>query len=462
MLFSTPLFLFLFLPISVLCYQAVPVSRRNLAILAISAIFYAWGEPRFIFLVLLSALIDYALAGYIARGGRWTRTCLAIGIGANLGLLFVFKYADFALHALRPLIGGVPFLGLVLPLGISFVVFEKITYLVDIHRGTCRPARSLLDYLVFVFLFPKILAGPIIKYREIEPALQYRPKTLDDFTLGLRRFIWGLSKKVLIADVCGEIVDAVFDLPSADLGFATSWAGVLAFTAQIYFDFSGYSDMAIGLARIFGFGLRENFDHPYAAASFTEFWRRWHISLSTWIRDYLYFPLGGNRRNVWRTYANLWICFLLSGLWHGANWTFVLWGAYNGLFLIADRLFLVRVLGPLPRPIAVGFNLICVMVGWTLFRAKDFDQAWHMLAAMTAPRLAGQFVWIQPYQLTAVIVGLGGSLLAATATGRALAARMEASSIGRTGTAFGVAALGGFALSKAVTVTFNPFLYFRF
>jgi alginate O-acetyltransferase complex protein AlgI len=462
MLFSTPLFLFVFLPVAVLLYQAVPAAWRNAAILLISVVFYAWGEPRFVFVVLISSLIDYALARHIARGGPWTSACLAFGIAGNVGLLFVFKYADFTLRGLQPLLGNMPYLGLVLPLGISFFVFEKITYLVDIHRRTSPPAASLLDYLVFVFLFPKMLAGPIIKYREIAPALQMRPKALDDFILGFRRFLWGLAKKVLVADVCGEVADVVFGLPPAAVGCATAWAGVLGFTVQIYFDFSGYSDMAIGLARMFGFRLRENFDHPYGAGSFTEFWRRWHISLSTWIRDYLYFPLGGNRGGDFRTYANLWICFLLSGLWHGANWTFVSWGAYNGFFLIADRLFWLRITARLPRAVTVGVNLMCVMVGWALFRAADFGQAQAVIRAMASPALTGQFVWIQPYQMTAIGVGLGGSLLAATEFGRTAAERMEAAPIGRLGTALGAVALGGLALSKAVTVTFNPFLYFRF
>jgi alginate O-acetyltransferase complex protein AlgI len=462
MLFSTPLFLFVFLPFAVLFYQTVPAAWRNMAIVLISVLFYAWGEPRFVFVVFVSSLVDYALASHIARGGPFTRVYLALGIAGNLGLLFVFKYADFTLHGLQPLLGSMPYLGLVLPLGISFFVFEKITYLVDIHRRTSPPAASLLDYLVFVFLFPKMLAGPIIKYREIAPSLLQRPKTLDDFVFGFRRFLWGLAKKVLVADVCGEVADAVFGLPSTAVGFATAWAGVLAFTVQIYFDFSGYSDMAIGLARMFGFRLRENFDHPYGAASFTEFWRRWHISLSTWIRDYLYFPLGGNRGSDLRTYGNLWICFLLSGLWHGANWTFVSWGAYNGCFLIADRLFWLRIASRLPRPITVGINLLCVMVGWALFRAADFGQARAMISAMASPALVGEFVWVQPYQMMAIAVGLGGSLLAATDFGRRAIVRLEAASIGRLGTALGAAALGGFALSKAVTVTFNPFLYFRF
>ena len=462
MLFSTPLFLFIFLPSAVLFYQVVPTLWRNTAILLISVVFYAWGEPRFVLVIFVSALIDYALAWYIARGGPWTRAWLTLGIGSNLGLLFIFKYADFAMHELLPLFGSMPYLGLVLPLGISFMVFEKITYLVDIYRGTNSPAASLRDYLVFVFLFPKMLAGPIIKYREIAPALQRRPNKLDEFLLGFRRFLWGLAKKVLIADVCGEVADAVFGLPPTAVGFTSAWAGVLAFTVQIYFDFSGYSDMAIGLARMFGFRLRENFDHPYGAASFTEFWRRWHISLSTWIRDYLYFPLGGNRRGGLRTYANLWVCFLLSGLWHGANWTFILWGAYNGFFLIADRFFWLRAIARLPRPVSVGTNLLFVMVGWTLFRAADLGQAGAMITAMASPTLTGQFVWIKTYQMTAIAVGLGGALLAATDLGRTAVERLEAAAVGRLGTALAVTAFAGFALSKSVTVAFNPFLYFRF
>jgi alginate O-acetyltransferase complex protein AlgI len=282
---------------------------------------------------------------------------------------FVFKYADFLLQSAEPLTGRLAHLDLALPLGISFVVLEKITYLVDTHRKAIRPAASFLDYLLFVFFFPKMLAGPIIKYFEIAGQLRNRGKTWDDWATGMVRFLWGLAHKVLVADVCGDLVDRIFALPLGGMGFTTAWLGVSAFTVQIYFDFAGYSDMAIGLALMFGFRLRENFNNPYGSTSFTDFWRRWHISLSTWIRDYLYIPLGGNRGSAGRTYVSLWTCFLLSGLWDGASWTFLLWGAWNGLFLVADRLFWLRLAERLPRVPSMAVTLVLVMGGWAAGRS---------------------------------------------------------------------------------------------
>jgi alginate O-acetyltransferase complex protein AlgI len=292
--------------------------------------------------------------------------------------------------------------------------------------------------------------------------LRDRSVSIDLVASGLQRFLWGLSKKVLVADVCGEIVSAVFDLPPGAVGFGTAWLGIVAFTVQIYFDFSGYSDMAIGLGRLFGFRLRENFDHPYGSGSFTEFWRRWHISLSSWVRDYLYLPLGGNRRGTGRTYVNLWTCFLLSGLWHGAAWNFVLWGMWNGLFLSFDRLFWTALMPSLPRFAAVGVTLPLVMIGWAIFRAPDMAHLGSMLSAMASPARAGEFVRIQDDQLAVILVGFVGALIAATGTVRAVADRIEASTAGRAALALTVALLGLLAMAKAVTVTFKPFLYFRF
>ena len=462
MLFSAPIFLFFFLPLAVLLYQAVPKPWRNATILAISIAFYGWAEPRFVFVILGLSVLDYLLGMVIVQGGRRGRICLGIGILSNISLLFAFKYLDFTFQNLVNLLGPLPQLNWLLPLGISFIVFEKITYLVDIHRGTGKPARTIWDYLLFVFLFPKMLAGPIIKYREMEPFLRERSETVDDLIWGFRRFLWGLSKKVLVADVAGEVADAVFGLPSGQIGFAGAWIGVIAFTVQIYFDFSGYSDMAIGIARMFGFRLRENFDHPYGSASFTEFWRRWHISLSTWIRDYLYIPLGGSRYGAVRTYANLWVCFLLSGLWHGANWNFVLWGAYNGFFLIADRLFWLRIADRLPRVLAVGVTLFFIMAGWTIFRATSVPQMNEILLALVSPWQTGAFVWVQPHQYVALAFGFLGSLAAATGTGRALVDGVERHPAWRSLAVLPLMALSTLAVLKALTVTFNPFLYFRF
>jgi alginate O-acetyltransferase complex protein AlgI len=462
LLFSSPLFLFAALPLSLALYLAAPRVLRNTVLLAASLAFYAWGEPFFILVLLLSSAADYAIGKRVSLAGPDARWWLALGVGMNLALLLGYKYLDFALVQLEPLLGALPRADLVLPLALSFVVFEKITYLVDIRRGVSRPAASFRDYLLFVMFFPKLLAGPIVKFHEIERSLRDRPARLDDVSSGLQRFLWGLSRKVLLADPCGEVADAVFALPPGQMGFSLAWLGVAAFTAQIYHDFAGYSDMAIGIARAFGFRLRENFDHPYGAGSFSEFWRRWHISLSTWIRDYLYVPLGGNRGRPWRTYANLWICFLLSGLWHGANWTFIAWGAWNGLFLVADRLFWTRLSARIPRFLAVGVTLGLVMFGWALFRAPDIEYAAALWGRLLSPGAEGRFLFLQPHLLPIVAVALGSAVLAATGTLRRAATWMEETEPRRLAVSAAVAGLAVVAISKAVTVTFNPFLYFRF
>ena len=288
------------------------------------------------------------------RGSRRAKLLLALGVVLNLALLVHFKYTHFFIDNLNVVLSGFSVAAIqnpliALPVGVSFVVFEKITYLVDVYRRVSRPARNLFKYLIYVFFFPKLLAGPIIKYHEIEAQLMRLPKAnFDDFSAGLLRFMLGVVKKTIIADTLARGADMIFAAPSGTIGFAEAWWGIIFFTFQIYFDFSAYSDMAIGLARMLGFRLFENFNMPYIACSITEFWRRWHISLSTWIREYMYVPLGGNRVKPSRRYLNLWLCFLASGLWHGAAWTYIAWGAYNGLFLVLEKLFLLRFLDRLP------------------------------------------------------------------------------------------------------------------
>jgi alginate O-acetyltransferase complex protein AlgI len=462
MLFTAPAFVFVFMPVTLLVYFLTPARMRNSILLMISFLFYFWGEPWFIAIVIASALLDFAIGYRVAMHGRRVGAWLAFGIVANMALLVVFKYADFILSNAEPLVGSLPRLHLLLPLGLSFVVFEKITYLVDLYRNKNRPAASLRDYMLFVFLFPKMLAGPIIKYHEIEYSLTHRVSLWEDRSWGFLRFVWGLSKKVLIADVCGNVADAIFDQPAGSLGFMTAWIAVLAFTTQIYYDFSGYSDMAIGLARIFGFKLRENFNHPYGSRSFTEFWRCWHISLSSWIRDYLYVPLGGNRRSKTSTLVNLWTCFLLSGLWHGASWHFVLWGAWNGIFLLLDKLFWLRMVDRLPRTISVAATLLFLMVGWIIFRADSMAKLGEMIVAIMSPGLTGRFVWVRLDQVAAICIGLGGALIASTGRVRTLVDRGSTMPGGRAGAAILIVSIGLFATAKLVTVTFQPFLYFRF
>jgi alginate O-acetyltransferase complex protein AlgI len=354
-------------------------------------------------------------------------------------------------------------LHLALPIGVSFVVFEKITYLVDTYRGTSRPAASFSDYCLFVLFFPKLLAGPILKYHEIKDQIAAPPAIeWSDFEAGFLRFARGMGRKLLIADPLGTFANQIFATDPTGLGAINAWLGLASFTLQIYFDFSGYSDMAIGLARMLGIRLKENFNAPYIAQSMTEFWRRWHISLTSWIRDYLYLPLGGNRRGEARTYLNLWICFLASGLWHGANWNFVLWGAYNGLFLTLDRLFLRDALARCGAVIATIATLFIVMIGWAIFRTdspahlQQFTAALfgmsHVSAAMEVPQDV-------PFTL---ILGVFISLLPATRLYDPLIRSYQTQGWLRALTVAALVVVYVLALARAVAVPFQPFIYFRF
>jgi alginate O-acetyltransferase complex protein AlgI len=469
--FASPLFLFAFFPLFLALYGATPAGWANVTALTASLIFYAWGEPVFVLIAIGSALFDLVVVRLmmVARRPGARRLLVGIGVTANLGLLAYFKYANFAVTSLQSLakawtgVALPPMASIALPIGVSFIVFEKITYIVDVYHGAGSPARSVHDYLLYVFLFPKLLAGPIIKYRDIASQLVDRPKCIDDVARGLTRFAIGLAKKVLLGDPMGELADAAFTTGGASVGFRYAWLGAIAFGLQIFFDFSGYSDMAIGLARMMGFRLMENFKQPYLAIGFGDFWRRWHISLSTWIRDYLYIPLGGDRVSTPRLYLNLWLCFLASGLWHGAAWTFVLWGAYHGLFLTLDRLFLKQLLARLPRIAGIGLTFIAVTIGWVLFRAPDFSSALAYLMAMANPGRAPQHLLIITTDLYVVMaVSLAICFLPALTPVERLRQYIAARPQGPTWSMLAACALLLLSIGKVITVTFHPFLYFRF
>jgi alginate O-acetyltransferase complex protein AlgI len=467
--FTAPIFLFGFLPFFLVLSALLPTRLANPLTLVFSVLFYAWGEPVFVFVAVGSALLDLVVVRLMAASAdpRRRRWLAGFGVAVNLGVLGYFKYASFAAGVGRSLATAAfgvslpPLFAIALPIGVSFIVFEKITYIVDVYRGVGAPAGRIRDYLLYVFLFPKLLAGPIVKYHDIVDQLGARQRRLHDWTEGVTRFAIGLAKKVLLADTVAELADVAFAADGTPVGFRLAWLGALAFSLQIYFDFSGYSDMAIGLARVMGFRLMENFDRPYLSVGFGEFWRRWHISLSTWIRDYLYVPLGGNRVSSLRLYLNLWICFLASGLWHGAAWTFVVWGAYQGCFLTLERLGLGRVLMRLPRAIGVLATFLAVTVGWVLFRAPDLAAAAGYLAAMVQPRAPGRFVLVTLDQWCALAVGLAICLLPALPhfqACRAPASPTPALAL-RMALALPLLVL---TVGKAMTVTYNPFLYFRF
>lgn len=471
MLFNSPLFLFVFSPIMLAVYFTVNRKYKNFVLLFSSLVFYAWAEPRFIWVLLGSALLDYWLGQIIANNEkRIAKLAMIIGIIGNVGILGYFKYTNFLMDNLNHILltinssFSLPVLQILLPVGVSFVVFEKITYLVDIYRQVGKTAPGILNYLVYVFLFPKLLAGPIVKYHDIEDQLVGRSETLKDIVCGVKRFCYGLAKKVFIADTMGEMADLIFALPANEIGFGAAWLGAICFTLQIYFDFSGYSDMAIGLCRIFGFRILENFRTPYISKNFTEFWRRWHISLSTWIRDYLYISMGGNRVTRSRMYFNLWVCFLLSGLWHGASWTFVVWGAYHGFFLIMDKLFWLDMQKRLPSIINWTITMLFVIVGWVIFRADSIHQAWSFVLTMLNPwAQTSQLIYVPNNVWFFIVVGIVLSL--APILPRIKIINQKAEVILKYGRQLElglVVVIFLITITKISAVTFNPFLYFRF
>jgi alginate O-acetyltransferase complex protein AlgI len=393
MVFSSSLFILYFLPLFLVVYYVLPVRFKNIFTLLASIVFYAWGAPDFIFVVLASLLIDFYLVDWMHKSTlrKARRILLALSVVLNIGMLAYFKYANFLIDNLNVLLSAMnlqsaSWVAIALPIGISFFTFQKLTYSVDVYRGVHAPLRRSWDYAMYILMFPQLIAGPIVRFHEIADQIEERRafERVDDRLLGFFRFVVGLAKKVLIANVLGEQVDAIFALPSANLSTATAWIGVVAYSFQIYYDFSGYSDMAIGIGRMIGFKFPENFNNPYVSQSITEFWRRWHITLGRWMRDYLYIPLGGSRVSAVRMYFNLWVVFLISGLWHGAAWNFVVWGAFHGLFLVADRMFLLRVLKAVGKVPAIVITYFITLIGWVLFRAASLAEAFAYLGRMFA------------------------------------------------------------------------------
>lgn len=391
--FSSLLFVHLFLPAFLAIYWLAPRPAKNGVAIGASLLFYAWGAPKFLPVVLGLGIVDFYLSHAIAA--RRSRLLLGIGVTIHLSVLAYFKYSNFFVEQLEYLLGPVGWTKVVLPIGVSFITFEEISYLCDVFRGDAKPARRLSHYVLFLTLFPHSIAGPIFRWKDLEGQLAERTHDWTLVRTGFERFAQGLAKKVLVADSVGIITDGIFALAPDQLTPQLAWLGAVAYAIQIYFDFSGYSDMAIGLGRMIGFRFKENFNRPYVSASLTEFWTRWHISLSSWLRDYLYIPLGGNRKGPRRALVNLFIVFLLSGLWHGAAWTFVLWGAFHGAFVTLERL-----LGPrrerIPKVLQHVVTLALVVIGWVLFRATSAAQAFDMIAAMFGHAPGGSTVALPP------------------------------------------------------------------
>lgn len=377
MVFSSFVFLFIFLPLVFLCYFICQKRQyRNLVLLIFSLLFYSWGEPIYILIMFFSTFNDYWHGKYIYKyreNKNIARTLLISSIIINLGLLCFFKYSDFLIMNLNNLFHfNIQPLNLPLPIGISFYTFQTMSYSIDIYRGHAKPQKSIFDFGMYVTLFPQLVAGPIVRYETIAEEIRERTETIEDISFGIKRFIIGLGKKVIIANHMGLIADTIYNGEIAIYGTGILWIAAIAYTLQIYFDFSGYSDMAIGLGRIFGFHFLENFNYPYMATSITDFWRRWHISLSSWFRDYVYIPLGGNRVSKFKWLRNILIVWLLTGLWHGASWNYVLWGGYYGLLLILEKVFLSKWLDKTPKFINHIYTMFFVIVGWVIFRIENF------------------------------------------------------------------------------------------
>ncbi|MCS7459641.1 MBOAT family protein [Paenibacillus doosanensis] len=468
MVFSSLIFLFLFLPLALGLYYSVPHGWRNMMLLAASLVFYAWGEPVYVFLMIFSTVFDYANGLLIDKFRERAAAARLIFIGSiavNIGVLCFFKYAGFLAENLHRLTGlSLQVSDLPLPVGISFYTFQTMSYVIDVYRNQVPVQRNLISFGAYVAMFPQLVAGPIVKYGDIAGQLGMRKITLARFGEGAELFIRGLAKKVLLANNIGLLWAEVKATPAEDLSALSAWLGIIAFTFQIYFDFSGYSDMARGLGRMFGFEFPLNFHYPYTARSITEFWRRWHISLGSWFREYVYIPLGGNRTGPWKRLRNLLVVWLLTGLWHGASWNFVLWGLYFGVFIALEKRLLLPWLAGKPRAVSHVYTMLVVIIGWVWFEFGHLTAAGGFLAAMFG---LGGHGWADRqswYDLS--MYGMLFLILALCATplpGQALL-RLRGK-LGRIGAAAVPLLYGGclfVSTAYLVNATYNPFLYFRF
>ena len=471
MTFSSLVFVCIFLPVVFLLHYAIPsLKGRNALLIAASLLFYAFGEPVYVFLMLGSALCNYLFARWI--GAHRSRWILGAAVAVNLGLLAVFKYAGFFMETIGHLTGReVPVPQIALPIGISFFTFQALSYVIDVYRGQTGVQKNFFRVLLYISFFPQLIAGPIVKYRDIEEKIAARQVTLGEASLGMRRFLFGLGKKVLIANAMAVAADAVFARGAAQADALTAWLGALAYTMQIYFDFSAYSDMAIGMGHMFGFGFQENFDFPYAARSVKEFWRRWHISLSSWFKDYVYIPLGGSRKGKLRAGLNKCLVFFLCGLWHGANWTFVVWGLFHGIFSFLEEW--IPGLRKLPKVLAHLYTMLVVTVGFVIFRADTIGEAWGMIGrmftgfAVSAESLSFVRMQLTPYFIVmflAAVLFCGPAEQLVKRLRSAGWAELSEEKMSGVQTALFAAAfvLLLWCLIRLSGGAYNPFIYFRF
>lgn len=466
MVFSSTIFLCVYLPLVLLGYYICPKKGRNLFLLIVSLVFYAWGEPKYVFLMIFSILINYVFGRLMDKNrGRQKRMklMLVLSVVIDLGLLSVFKYTDFIITNINAIFGSsFDLLNIALPIGISFYTFQAMSYTIDVYRDDVRVQKNLIDFGMYITMFPQLIAGPIVRYADVQDQLAERSVTTADFSEGVMRFVVGLGKKVLLANQMGAVWSEIYAL-GGDVSALMAWTGAIAYTFQIYFDFSGYSDMAIGLGRMFGFKFPENFRYPYQSVSITDFWRRWHITLSTWFKEYLYIPLGGNRRGLARQALNLLIVWSLTGFWHGAGWNFVMWGLYYFVILFIEKLFLLKALDKLPKFFRHVYALLLIIIGWVIFASDDVSVLLPYLGSMFGAN--GAIGGMDVYTLLTKAVLLIICCIASTELPKKLF--LSAAGAMNEKAAFtlkSVLTIALLALSMILLIgdSYNPFLYFRF
>lgn len=466
MVFSSLLFLFIYLPIVLLIYYLVPRKARNLFLFVVNLIFYGWGEPIYVSLMIFSTILDYTCGYFIDKYKKQNRKNIAkrfliLSIVVNLSLLGFFKYSDFFIRIVNGIFNlSIPLLHIALPIGISFYTFQTMSYSIDVYRDDAPVQKNVISFGTYVSLFPQLIAGPIVRYKDVAYQLDNRKENIDQFTHGVKLFCVGLGKKVLIANSMGALWDSI-QATNTNNGFIGSWVGIIAYTFQIYFDFSGYSDMACGLGNMLGFEFLKNFNYPYISKSITEFWRRWHISLGTWFREYVYIPLGGNRKGIPRQILNLLIVWFLTGFWHGADINFILWGLYFGLILIIEKFVLKKVLAKVPSFIQHIYSLILIVLGWVLFYFTDLSQMWTFIKSMFSfgGTALGQEAGVLTLSYLPLLIV---AIIASTPLSAKLYSKVEnKKSIWIFETLFCLIILG-LSTAALVTQSYNPFLYFRF
>lgn len=463
MLFSSLVFLSIFFPLILLIYFNVKENLRNYILLIGSLIFYAWGEPRYLSIMLIVILLNY-ISGILIERIKYKKIILWISVGLNLSILFYFKYYNFAAQNFNKLYWvNFPIINVVMPIGISFFIFQGLSYVVDVYRKDVESQKDIYKLALYISLFPQLIAGPIVKYHDIQKEISKREDTLENIYEGLKRFSFGLGKKIILANTLGQVADKIFGLDISLVDFKIAWLGAVAYSLQLYFDFSGYSDMAIGLGKVFGFNFLENFNYPYISRSITEFWRRWHISLGSWFREYLYIPLGGNRVGKIRNYTNLFIVFLATGVWHGANWTFILWGIWHGFFIILEKEINVEKYNKNWQKILRHcYTVIVFIIGWVLFRSDNLLYAnnfFKIMFGITKNTKVGYNIWY--YLDNKIILVLIISILVSISIFKFVTLENKLK-INRL--LFNVLSLLILSISIIIisASTYNPFIYFRF